>query len=438
MKIKLLFILIMGMLLITFLSAQEQPTLDWDINTIFGEPAEEQTPAETPRPTPTPPRQTTPPAATTPATPVQRAINRRGFLFTPSFRFNVGVAPGWHKNPFDEDWDSEEYYLDRYIRMRNSFTLDAQISEDFRAVTTLFYEIPHFRIQLGNFFFDYKVNDIFFFRGGKFRLSWGISPNYNFTDLLARLPKGDPARDSFIFRTEIPIDKGSFQVLALTRFNLMHSSALPKREDFGFGAKYNIVHSLADLNMGFYYRDRMPLRCFMSIKTTIKGTELYTEGLTAFGINESSNHGVAFNIGFEREIFNRRLNINGELFFNGETDTYWYEAETNIREAITSSFVEGLNMAFNLLYRPWEKYNHRVFFRVLYIPTQYSARIIPGIRLRPWPNLEFYFATPISLGNKNGYYRIHTVTQTNRREPLPFAVVFMVTLSGSVRFRHTY
>jgi len=420
---KYFFILIIFLFSGIFILAQD--VLDWDIDSIFNEETE---------------YGITPLDNNDPVVPIQALINPRGFLFTTSFMFNIGLAPGWFYNPFDVEWDKRGYYLDRYIRMSNTFSIDAQITEDFRVYTALFFELPNFRIQLGDFYFDYKIYDVVFFRGGKYSFSWGISPNYNFTDLLARIPNNDPAADSFLFRTDIPIGKGGFQALALTRYNLMDNSdieGLPKINDFGFGAKYNLVLSNADLNAGMYYKDRMPLRSFISAKTTLWSTELYTEGLLAIDVDGTNSQGGAFNIGFERELFNKKLNINGELFYNFEEDTYWYEAETNIREAITSKFVEGFNIAFNVLARPWIKNDHRLFLRVLYAPMQDSAQLIPGIKLRLWSNIELYIAAPISLGPENGFYRKNTLTFSNE-DPLPFAVVFMVTLNGSVRFRHNY
>jgi len=416
-------------LLAAGLAAQEQDSLDWDINTIFNEPPEEAPAGETlqePRPS-------------TAEVPVSRMLQRRGFVFDASFRFNVGVAPGWRELPWDQKWDDKNYYLDRYIRMRNSFSIDAQISESFRVLSTVFFEIPGFRIQLGDFFFDYRLYDTVFFRGGKYNHSWGISPNYGFSNLLSRVPAEGYALDPFIFKADVPIGKGGIQLLTLTRFDLMGSSAnLPKWEDFGVGGKYNLALPWADLDAGIFYQDGMALRGFLSVKTTLWDTELYNEWLGAIDVHEPSNVSGAFNVGFEREFFSGKFSVNGELFYNAEKDTYWYEPETNIREARTSLFVEGFNMAVNLSYRPWDRFDLRLFFRTLYAPMEHSAQVVPGLRLRPWPNVELSLAVPMGLGRSDGYYHKNTVTVTSQNEPLPFAVIFMVTLNGGVRFRHSY
>ena len=428
----------MGILLVMRLAAQEEGLLDWDIDSIFNEPLEE-TPAEQTAPSPG-------------QSAVGSLLQRRGFRFDAGYEFVVGIAPGWLSTPWSSGWEESGYYLDRFIRMRVSFGLDAQISEVFRAKSNIYFEVPNFKAVLGDFFFDYKLYDAVFFRGGKYNLSWGISPNYGFTNLLTRVPEDEARRkkytnDPFIFKADVPVGMGGFQALAMTRINMLGSgAALPKLEDFGFGGKYNLAIQRVDLDTGIFYQEGMALRGFVSAKTTLWNTELYNEWLGAIDVREPSNISGAVNIGFEREFFDKKFNINGELFYNGEKDTYWYQSETNVWEAGTYDFIEGFNMAMNLRYRPWEKGNPRIFLRTLYAPVQQTAQLIPGFRFSPWRHLEFYLAVPMALGSEDSYYARHTITKTDRNttdsnarnKPIPFAVIFMITLKGSVQFGHYY
>jgi hypothetical protein len=326
--------------------------------------------------------------------------------------------------------------------MRGAIGLDAQIHESFRVKSNMYFDIPGFEFLLGDFFFDYKIYDKVFIRAGKYGLSWGISPNYGFTNLLSRIPKGGNEHDSFIFKADIPVGKGGFQFLTLTRFHLMmiNNPDFPHREDFGVGGKYNFALRLVDLDFGAYYQEGMVLRSFLSVKTTLWNTEFYSEGLVAIDIHETSNLSGAWNIGFGRSLFSGRLNINGELFYNAEHDTYWYHPETKIREAGSSPFIEGFNIAFNLMYRLWDKGNLRFYLSTLYAPSQKSSRLVPGLRLNPLPNIELYFAVPMTFGETDGYYYKNTVTTAEKSggHPLPFAVLFMITLSGGVQFGHYY
>jgi hypothetical protein len=421
-------VVFLALLFIVSLSAAAQDSLDWDIDTIFEEQAapdgEDEAITETVAETVT----------------VRQIIQRRGLQFSAGYEFNIGVAPGWYLAPWDSEWDRGDYYLDRAIKMRASFGVDAQISRFFRVKTDVYFEIPNFAFTLGDFFFDYNIYDAVFARGGKYNLSWGISPNYGFTNLLSRVPKDGNAWDSFIFKADVPIGKGGFQVLSLTRYNLMYSSEIPRLEDFGFGGKYNLALPRVDLDTGIFYQEGMAMRGFISAKTSLWNTELYSEGLVAIDVDEPSNISGAFNFGFARNFFNGKFSANGELFFNDEQDTYWYHPETNIREAGTSPFIEGFNIALNLIYKPWNKGNPRLYLGVLYAPEQHSARLIPGFRLSPLDHVEFYFAVPMALGDKNGYYYKNTVIMASQNEnkPLPFAVVFMITLNGGVQFGHYY
>jgi hypothetical protein len=425
---------------IVILSVRAQNSLDWDIDTIFDE--QESSPEEAVAETNTKTNTDTKTNTKTPTenVTVKQLIQRRGMQFTSGYRFDLGLAPGWYLSPWEEEWKREDYYLDRAIKMRGTFGIDAQISESFRAKSDVYFDIPGFAFILGDFFFDYKIFDTVFLRGGKYNLSWGISPNYHFTNLLARIPKGGSARDSFIFKADVPIDRGGLQLLALTRFNLMYSYEMPKLEDFGFGGKYNLALRQVDLNFGIFYQEGMVMRGFLSAKTTLWKTELYSEALFAIDIHETSNLSGAWNIGFGRDFFNRKFSANGELFYNAEQDTYWYHPETNLREAGTSPFIEGFNIALNLTYRPWNKGNPRLFWGLLYAPSQKSARLIPGFRVSPLNNIDFYFAVPMSVGDKDGYYFKNTYSTAvqNKHAPLPFAVVFMITLSGRVQLAHYY
>jgi hypothetical protein len=444
---KLLFACI-GLLFFASLSAQEQNSLDWDIDTLFDEPqpaqttppktTEPATPPKTTEPAATPPKATEPPASSrTPAQTTQtaRRIQRRGYSFGINYRFITGVAPGWYEMPGTEYYNKDDYYLDRSIKMINTFTLDAQISEDFRAISKINYQIPGTSFTMGDFFFDYKLYDAVFFRGGKYNLSWGISPNYHFTNLLIRVPKDAPSGDSYIFKADVPVGKGGFQALTMTRINLARSTVLPKLSDFGYGGKYNFAHRLADMDVGFFTQEGMPFRGFLAIKTTVKNTDLYNEWVASID-TETNDTNVSFNVGFARTFFDKKLDINGEFLYNAEKDIYWYQYETDLLDALKYPFIDGVNIALNIQYKPWSKGNPRLFLRTRFAPMENSTQIIPGFRLTPWRNIDLYFSVPMGLGNRDGFYHNNTVNKSDEKKPLPFSVIFSVRVGGSVSFGH--
>ena len=408
---------------------------DWDINSLFNEPPQEAAPsAETKTNTTT--DKTASADKTTSAdnavASVAKLLKKKGFTFGASYEFAAGVAPGWYEVPWSKD-STGDYYFDRVIKMRSTLSLDAQITDAFRTYSALYFEIPNFSINLGDFYFDYSLYDKVFIRGGKYNLSWGISPNYNFTNLLVRVPEGSTAGDSFILKADIPVGIGGFQVLALTRADLMHGTTVRKR-DIAYGGKYNLALRLADLDIGVFNQEGMPLRGFLSFKTTLGKTDLYSEGLCAIDVNQPSGISGAASLGASRDFFNGNFSANAELFYNGEKNAFWYTPETTLRDAQITPFIGGLNAALNLLYRFGGKANPRIFIQARCAPLQNTAQLIPGFRLNPWSNIELYLAVPMALGSETGYYFKNTITTDSfQNRPLPFSVMLLLTLRGAVK-----
>jgi hypothetical protein len=326
--------------------------------------------------------------------------------------------------------------------MRSDFNIDAQISEIFRVYTRFFFEIPLFSIQLKEFFADYNIYDHVFLRAGKYDLTWGISPNYDFTNLLSRVRQGMTSGDSFIAKVDIPVGIGGFQFLILTRANLMGGVEL-ERQYLAYGGKFNLALRMADFDLGVFYQEDqkddagivyegIDLRSFLSIKTTVFNTELYNEWLAAVDVDEPETISGAVNLGFART-FNK-LTAGAELFYNAEGNALMYQRETMIKKADTLPFIKGFNMALNLLYRFGGKGNPRLFFQTLYAPEQESARLVPGIRISPFPHTELSFAVPMALGSKDGYYYQHTPDTKDR----PFAIVVLFSIKGGVRSGYYY
>jgi hypothetical protein len=412
----------MGILFFTILSAQEKDALDWDIDDIFNEPAQESPQKE--------------PENNKPAVTINKLIKQKGITFNASYEFLTGVAPGWHEPPWSPVED-HGLYLDRYIKLSSSLTADAQIDDSLRILTVLNFEIPNFYIKLGDFFFDYNINDVVFLRGGKYSHSWGLASNFTFTNLLARVPNESVTGESFILKADIPTGIGGFQFLTLTRYNLMGSEPeLPKLEDFGIGGKYNLAFKWADFDMGLYYQESMPLRAFLSIKTTLWKTEFYSEGLAAINVDNLSDISGAVSFGFTKELFENKLSVNAEIFYNAEKDSYHYNPETYITEVTVTPFLKDINLALNLSYKFGGKTNPVLFTQMRYVPFEDSMQLIPGFKINPLSHMEFYLAVPMSLGSKEGHYYKKTYTTDAKGEPIPFCVILLFKLSGSVQFKH--
>lgn len=437
MKRVFIIFLLAGFFSVSLLQAQEENSLDWNIDTIFDEPTEAPDSEETNEEV----KNETAPAKT-PAVPtsVVNLIKRRGITFETSFEFTGGMAPGWNQAPwFLHEFDDDDIRFSKnlIVKMRAYFILDSQISKDFRVRTRFYYQIPSYSFTLQDFYFDYTLYDTVFFRAGKYNYSWGISGNFRFTNLLARIPENKLYyHDPFIFKVDVPIGIGGIQLLTLTRIDLMKGNFdFLGWDDFGYGGKYNLALRWADFDLGVFYQDKTPLRSFLSIKTTLWNIELYNEWLLSVDVNNSGKVSGALNLGFMYDFFAGKFSVAGELYYNNEENALWYNPETSFLDAYTCPFIEGFNMALNLVYRFGGKANPRVFLQSRYAPAQNTAQLIPGFRISPWQYLELYIAVPMALGDREGYYYTHNYLDPKNR---PFSVMMLLRLRGSVRASYNY
>ena len=416
------YLVLLGLLVFSFtlIAAQEEDMLDWDIDSIFDEP---------------PPETAAEEDTGDNVSPVLGDVKRRGLIVDASYEFQGIIAPGWDTAPWFFD-GKEVYSHGLGVKLGASLSLDAQISEAFRTRTVVTFSIPSLKFELGDFFFDYNFFDKVFVRAGKYEHSWGISPNYGFTNLLSRIPKEGPSGPSYIFKTDVPIGVGGIQALFMTRVRMIEGSIPEHRKDFAFGGKYNLAFRRADLDIGFLYQDEMATRGFISAKTTLWDVEIYNEWLVAVNTHTDNEASFAVNVGFAKKFFGEKFTLNGEFFYNGEESALFYRPETNLLEEEILPFIENINMAFNLLYKFGGKVNPRIFAKVLYAPMQTSAQVIPGFIIAPLSNIEIYLAVPMALGKKSGYYYQNSVDHTNTNRP--FSIMLYVTLKDSVQAGYYY
>jgi hypothetical protein len=190
----------------------------------------------------------------------------------------------------------------------------------------------------------------------------------------------------------------------------------------------------------------MPWRSFISAKGTIfKRTEVYGEALLTVTLNESgyadeeSNLAYSANFGFYQDFFSGRLRLNGEFFYNGELSGNYYRKANPLEDRKESyPFLGGVNLALNVDCRPPFVWNFRLATKFVYNVDQRSGEIIPGFSFEPYQHLQFYFATPLVVGEKlvvgdevGAYYK-----SNDDRYNRPFSLVFVISISGSFEFKH--
>ncbi|MDR1930628.1 MAG: hypothetical protein LBQ44_08375 [Treponema sp.] len=356
----------------------------------------------------------------------------RGFSAFASIYFMGAYAPGWSETPWNGEYGSA-FSQPSGVAMEGDLGLDLTISRELQVKTVFVFSFPGFAFTVNQFFLNYNFSDRLFFRIGKFVQNWGYSPNYPFTNLPIRVPASKDG-DSYIARIEIPVGIGGLQLLSMTRDGYLAKTDQVGIKELAFGAKYNLAFPWADIDLGGYYFEEMPLRFFYSVKTTITGlfdTEVYTEGMFAVNHQSWDHPEFSLNAGFINSFFQNKLAVNGEVYYNGETNAYWYEEKNIYNEPETNTLVGGFNFALNITYKPgWKGFN--LFTRARYNLEQNSLQLIPGIRIVPLSHITVTMAVPMALGSRDGYY--YTESGSADKYGRPFSILLGVSINGSFNF----
>ncbi|MDR2135058.1 MAG: hypothetical protein LBO76_00410, partial [Treponema sp.] len=195
-------------------------------------------------------------------------LGRSGFSLDFSYNAGAGFSPGWSEAPWFADTFESVYSHVLGISLTSSVSADVRISDTFRAHSSLSFAVPGSSVlSLSEFFIDYQIRSLVYIRVGKFNQNWGISSNFSAANLLSRVPQGKGG-DPYIIKMNIPIGIGGLEYLALTRTGFMQG-ATPAFSEIGYGAKYNLAFTWADIDLGAFYHKEMPLRASASVKTTL-------------------------------------------------------------------------------------------------------------------------------------------------------------------------
>jgi hypothetical protein len=365
-----------------------------------------------------------------------------GFGIDTSYSMTAGYLPGWAESPwyFEDSGDSVDKPINLIgAKMSATVGLDIQPSRLLRIRQSFSFAIPSPALTIKEFFFDYNVKDRVFVKVGKYEVTWGVSPNFPFANLLARIPLGiDNPGEPYLAKLNIPVGIGGFDFLLLTRPGYIDTSS-PRLENFGSGAKYNLALRNLDIDVGFFYFELMPLRNFISMKTTLFGNiELYTETMLNIfydkQIEKWSDFGFSGTLGFIYGFLKDKLMVNGEIYYNGEGDAASLR-RNNILDEDPEDFrlFNGFNGAFNISYKPGGLARMHIFVGLLYAFEKKSGQFVPGISFDPVEHIELYFAVPMAVGarEENSYY-YHNADTNNR----PFSIVLAVKIKGTYKYGH--
>jgi hypothetical protein len=368
--------------------------------------------------------------------PEETAINLRDkVLLEASYGFIAGFAPGWSEMPWYSEYrEFREYSYILGARMEAQLSMTIPLTQELLVKNTFAFALPDEAVfSIKEFYFEYDLIGRAFLQAGLYEIAWGISRFYPFTNLPARVPPSLKAGEAFTGRLKIPIQIGGLELLAMTRSDYMEDSASPTAEEIAYGGKYNLAFDGADIDMGFFYFKEMPLRFFVSLKTTLGNTELYSEGLAAVSHETREDPLFSGNFGFVRDFFKGKLTLMGEVFYNGESGTAWWRQKNELLEDEVVDFYKGFNYAAVFIIRPGIL-GMRIFSQALSTQEEKSIWLIPGISIKPG-DITITLSAPMALGERrdlndeSNYYRKNT-DKNNR----PFSIVLGISYSGKLRY----
>ena len=368
--------------------------------------------------------------------PETKPINLRDrVLLEASYGFIAAFSPGWSEVPWYNGNDKREYSYLLGARMEALLSIDLPLTEALRVHNAFYFSVPDNSIfSIYEFYFDYNIQNRAFLQAGLYEIAWGISRFYPFTNLPALVPNdNDDPGNAYIGRLRIPIGIGGLELIGMTRSGYMEDRASPTFNEFAFGMKYNMAFQLADIDTGLLYHKELPMRFFVSLKTTIQDTELYTEGLVSVSQEESHKTFFSGNVGIVKDFFNGKLTVSGEIFYNGESEAAWWRPKTEALEESVVNLYKGLNGALAFVIRPGI-IGMRIFAQALYTYEERSVWLVPGISIKPG-GINITLSVPMALGerrapyDKSNYYR-NNIDEDNR----PFSIILGVSLNGKLRY----
>ncbi len=189
---------------------------------------------------------------------IQDLIEKENFQFSTNVNIFMGYSPGWEYLPWIQDNNEDPVFTDSALMgMSSKMTFDAQIGDNFRFLQSYTVAYPDYEPGVSEFFADFDLDDMVYFRIGRQNLTWGISRYYPFTNLPARIPDNFGINnsnslddnDSFAVKMDIPIGIGGAQGLIYMRNGFFYDPTYPSMNEIGWGSYYNLALKQADITI---------------------------------------------------------------------------------------------------------------------------------------------------------------------------------------------
>ncbi|HAK46335.1 MAG TPA: hypothetical protein DCO79_10520, partial [Spirochaeta sp.] len=375
---------------------------------------------------------------------VDNLLKKSGIKFTAGYRMEAGYSAGWILEAADFSLLADsEFSQTPLMTMSSNLSLDVQFSPVFRAYHSMTFSWPNLEFTTNEFFTDYTLSDLLYFRMGVQKISWGISRNFPFTDLINRLPDDFDTSDDYAnsligLKLNIPVGIGGVEVVAFSRGGFIEDLTKPSIDELGCGLKLNLANEHIDLDIGTLFHNSLHYRSFYSAKATLFNfIEVYNEFLFSYDLNyepltddelaeamEDEDYKMdnqddfSMNAGIYFDLFEAKLKFNIEYLFNGE------ESEMDVA-GVSFPLYYGHNAAINTSY-DFGVLSSSVFLQAKYNFDEQSGILIPGFRITPVDNMQLYLAVPVVLGSAESVYYIDNPDSFDRR----FSLSFLARISG--------
>jgi len=362
-------------------------------------------------------------------------------------RFIGGYSPGWTK-PIGEEGQYEDIPI---VDLSSSLSLVYNVSSDLTINQKFVFTYPDYEFTAKELYMDYSIKNLAYLTIGLKKISWGISPNFPYTNIIQRQADSPlspvKAQNTLIGRLSIPIGIGGIEILAQNKDEYQENPQSPQADRIGFGAKYNFAGERIDINVGSYYQKGLNGRMFVSGITTVTDwMELYaeavavnsrtrndsTEAQQSEDVKEgwveiapdiklyNNNPDYGANIGVVLSFFDNTLDINGEYYYNGE------ETENTVVGARFPLFW-GHNIALNAEYKVPNTalllqagYRYNTLFN--------SSFLAPRISIDLIKHLNAEIVAGMAWGPEEAGYRAENPDEKDR----PAFMAFVFTLKGNL------
>ena len=205
--------------------------------------------------------------------------------------------------------------------------LDARPEEDFRGfikgtITVPFSgESTDAQFDIKEIFTDFNYNDMLYFRGGKYKINWGVGRYFSPADVLniTEIDINDPDAPRVG-----PVSLKTNMPLGLNNLNLylVAPNGYKSVSDTVVATDYSFILGDSEVSIGAVMFEPTKLNGVLTLSTALNGVNIYSELVTLFDEELDFQGVVGASYWLSSEEVATSLNLNGEYYYNGVTNQH--------------------------------------------------------------------------------------------------------------------